>query len=57
MIEMSKMIKAEQDICSICGQDVEKTLDGDRFCNKCGWLDEYDEYEKVIRGGQNRKKY
>jgi len=46
MIEVIRMIKAERDICYICGQDVEKTLDGDRFCNKCGWLDEGDEYEK-----------
>ena len=45
-IEVRRMIKAERDICFICGQDVERTLDGDRFCNKCGWLDDFDEYGK-----------
>jgi len=35
------MTKAERDICYICGQDVERTIDGDRFCSKCGWLDEF----------------
>jgi anaerobic ribonucleoside-triphosphate reductase len=39
------MIKSKRDICTICGRDVEKSTDGDRFCNKCGWVDEYDEYE------------
>lgn len=37
------MIKVERDICFMCGQDVERTMDGDRFCNKCGWLDDFDE--------------
>jgi hypothetical protein len=46
MIKVMEMIKAERDICYICGQDVGRTMDGDRFCSKCGWLDECDEYEK-----------
>lgn len=41
------MIKAERDICSICGQDVEVTLDGDKFCNKCGWVDELEGNEQL----------
>jgi anaerobic ribonucleoside-triphosphate reductase len=45
-IKAIRVIKAERDICSICGQDVEKTLDGDRFCNKCGWVDEYEGNER-----------
>jgi len=40
------MIKAEQDLCSICGQDVETTMEGDKFCNKCGWVDEFEEHEQ-----------
>lgn len=50
MIEGIRMMKAEQDICSICGQDVEKTLNGDRFCNKCGWVDEYEGNEQLKNG-------
>jgi len=46
MSKVMEMIKAERDICYICGEDVERTMDGDRFCSKCGWLDECDEYEK-----------
>lgn len=48
------MIKVERDVCSICGHEVEITLDGDRFCNSCGWLDEFDE---CARGGKNREKH
>lgn len=40
------MTKSERDICYICGQEVERTPDGDRFCSKCGWLDEYNKYEQ-----------
>jgi anaerobic ribonucleoside-triphosphate reductase len=40
------MTKAERDTCYICGQNVERTLDGDMFCNKCGWFDEFDEYNQ-----------
>ena len=46
MSKVMEMIKAERDICYICGHNVEKTMDGDRFCSQCGWLDECDEYEK-----------
>ena len=34
------MIRIQPDICFICGQDVETTLDGERFCKKCGWIEE-----------------
>jgi hypothetical protein len=55
-IEVIRMIKSERDICYICGQDVEMTLDGDRFCAKCGWLDECGEYEKSnMRWSESRK--
>lgn len=43
MIEAIEMIRTERDTCLICGQDVERTVDGDRFCAKCGWFEECDE--------------
>lgn len=43
MVEVIQMMKAEKDTCWICGQDVERTMDGDRFCSKCGWFEECDE--------------
>ena len=43
MIEAIEMIRTERDTCLICGQDVERTADGDRFCAKCGWFEECDE--------------
>lgn len=43
MVEVIQMMKAEKDTCLICGQDVERTMDGDRFCSKCGWFEECDE--------------
>jgi hypothetical protein len=43
MIEVIQMMSAENDTCLICGQDVERTVDGDRFCAKCGWFEECNE--------------
>ena len=44
------MIKAEKDTCLICGRDVDRTMDGDRFCAKCGWVEECDEHEENAVG-------
>jgi hypothetical protein len=50
MIEVIRMMKPEKDTCLICGQDVERTTDGDRFCAKCGWFEECDEPENDAVG-------
>ena len=49
-IEVMQIMKAEKDTCLICGRDVERTMDGDRFCAKCGWVEECDEHEKNAVG-------
>ena len=41
--EARRMIQAKKDICPICKQDLNRTLDDELECIKCGYIKDIDE--------------